>query len=290
MNRTVGIIMAGGKGTRLKPLTSSISKHLLPIYDKPMIFYALSTFMLARIRKILIIGTDKDIEHYNAILSDGSKYGLKISYASQNIAKGIPEAFLIGEKFISNNNVSLILGDNFFYGNGLSSLLTKVKNKNKSGATVLGFKVKNPSNYGVAKIYNKKLINIYEKPKNFISDIALVGLYFYDNRVVSLVKQLKPSKRKELEITDLNKLYLKNKSLKIEIIKRGFTWLDTGTPEDLLKAAQFVNITEERQGIKISCIEEIAYRNNWISKKDLIKLSKEYGSNDYGNYLKSIIY
>ena len=289
MKNTVGIIMAGGKGSRLMPLTASISKHLLPIYDKPMIFYALSTLMIARIKRILIIGSNKDIEHYKSFLFDGSKYGLRITYAAQNEPKGIPEAFTLGKKFISNSNVCLILGDNFFYGNGLSSILMKIKKNNKIGATVIGFKVKHSSNYGVAKIVNKKITKIYEKPKKFISDIALAGLYFYDNKVVDYVKQIKPSKRKELEITDINNLYLKNKSLKIEILKRGFTWLDTGTPEDLLKAAQFVNITEERQGIKIACIEEIAFRNKWISKKNLIKLSKEYGSNDYGNYLKNLI-
>jgi len=289
MKNTVGIIMAGGRGTRLMPMTASISKHLLPIYDKPMIFYALSTLMIARIRNILIIGDIKDIEHYKKFLFDGSKYGLKISYAIQSKPKGIPEAFTIGKKFISKNNVCLILGDNFFYGNGLSSLLTKIKNSNKSGATVLGFKVKHPSNYGVAKIINKKIVSIYEKPKTFISDTALVGLYFYDNKVIDIVNQIKPSKRKELEITDINKIYLKNKALKIKILKRGFTWLDAGTPENLLKAAQFVNITEERQGIKIACIEEIAYRNKWISKQDLRGLSNDYGLTDYGKYLKNLI-
>ena len=289
MKNTVGIIMAGGKGTRLMPLTASISKHLLPIYDKPMIFYALSTLMIARIKKILIIGSSKDILHYKKFLNDGSQYGLKIFYAVQQKPRGIAEAFSIGKEFILNNKVCLILGDNFFYGNGLSSFLIKIKNSNFKGATVLGFKVKDPSNYGVIQMKGKKIQNIFEKPKKFKSDIAIVGLYFYDNKVINLIKKIKPSKRKELEISDINKLYLRSNSLRVEILNRGFTWLDTGTPEDLLKAAQFVHITEERQGIKIACIEEIAFRNKWISKDKLLKLAKDYGSNEYGKYLKNLV-
>lgn len=289
MTETVGIIMAGGKGTRLMPLTASISKHLLPIYDKPMIFYSLSTLMIARIRKILIIGTKKDIEHYNIFLSDGKKYGLSIQYAIQENANGIPEAFIIGEKFIGKKNVCLILGDNFFYGNGLSSTLLKIKQDNNKKGTIIGFKVKKPSEYGVVKVTNGKIVKIVEKPNKFVSDIAIVGLYFYDNTVVKKAKKIKISKRKELEITDVNKFYLNDNKLNLEILKRGFTWLDTGTPENLLKAAQFVSIIEERQGIKIACIEEIAFRNKWISKKQLKQLAIDYGQNDYAQYLKNLI-
>lgn len=284
----VGIIMAGGKGTRLLPLTTSISKHLLPLYDKPMIYYSLSTLMLARIRKILIIGTSRDLEHYKHFLGSGDKLGMEIHYEIQEYPKGIPEAFTIAEKFISKNNVCLILGDNFFYGNGLSSVLLKIKKNNKKQATIIGFKVKNPSDFGVVKIKNNKITKIQEKPKKYISDIAVVGLYFYDHKVVEYSKKLKKSKRNELEITDLNNMYLKKRKLKIEVLKRGFTWLDAGTPSNLLKAAQFVNITEERQGIKIACIEEIAYRNKWISKTQLINISNYYKNSDYGEYLKSL--
>ncbi len=289
MVATVGIIMAGGKGSRLMPLTTSISKHLLPVYDKPMIYYSLSTLMIARIRKILIIGSERDIEHYKVFLSDGKKYGLDIKYAIQKNPRGIPEAFIIAEKFISKNNVCLILGDNFFYGNGLSAVLKKIKKNNVNQGTIIGFTVKNPSEFGVVQLKKNKIVKIQEKPKKYISDLAIVGLYFYDHKVVSYSKRLKPSKRNELEITDLNNMYLKNKKLKIELLKRGFTWLDAGTPENLLKAAQFVNITEERQGIKIACIEEIAFRNRWINKKELKRIADEYKNNDYGDYLKNLI-
>lgn len=288
MVETIGILMAGGDGSRLGPLTKNISKHLLPIYDKPMIYYSLSTLMLSGIKNILIVGKQKDIEAYKILFDDGAKFGMKINYILQPIPKGIPEAFILSEKYIKNKNVCLILGDNFFYGNGLSLKLINLKKKNK-GATILGFKVQNPSDYGVIKLKKNKIINIIEKPKTNISNYAVTGLYFFDKNVVDYTYKLKPSKRGELEITDLNKIYLSNNKLNYEILDRGFTWLDTGNPEYLLKATQFVNILEERQGVKIACIEEIAYRNNWISKKDLKFITKKMNASNYKDYLVDLV-
>ncbi len=288
MRNTIGIIMAGGKGTRMSPLTEAISKHLLPIYDKPMIYYSLSTLMITEIRDVLIIGSEKDILSYTELFGNGSKIGMNINYEVQIEPKGIPEAFLIGEKFIGKNNVCLILGDNFFYGNGLSNKLINIKNNNK-GATLVAFEVQNPNDYGVIKFNKKKIISIEEKPKKFVSNYAVTGLYFYDNNAVTYSKSLKPSKRNELEITDLNKIYLNKKNLYLEVLERGYTWMDTGDPKNLLKAAQFVNIIEERQGLKIACIEEIAYRNKWINKRELIKISKMINNSNYRGYLKKIL-
>ncbi len=288
MVSTVGILMAGGEGSRLNPLTNNISKHLLPIYDKPMIYYSFSTLMLANIKKILIIGKMRDINSYKNLFGDGSKFGMKIYYALQEKPMGIPEAFILGEKFIKNNNVCLALGDNFFYGNGLSKKLRYIKNKN-FGATVITFKVQNPQDYGVLEIKNKKIQKIVEKPKKFISNQAVTGLYFYDSNVVNLAKKLKPSNRNELEITDLNIQYLKRKKLNYVLLDRGFTWLDTGNPDYLLKATQFVSILEERQGVKIACIEEIAFRNNWIDKKQLNNLINNMNKSNYKDYLSNIL-
>ena len=288
MVETIGILMAGGDGTRLGPLTKNISKHLLPVYDKPMIYYSLSTLMLSGIKKILIVGKNKDIESYENLFSNGSDYGMQIEYVLQKEPKGIAEAFILSKKFIKNKNVCIILGDNFFYGNGLSLKLRKIK-KNNRGATVIGFKVQNPSDYGVLKIKNNKITNIVEKPKKYISSYAITGLYFYDSNVLDYAKKLKPSRRGELEITDLNKIYLSKNSLNFDILDRGFTWLDTGNPEYLLKATQFVNILEERQGVKIACIEEIAYRNNWINKKELNKIVKKMKMSNYKDYLINLI-
>jgi len=288
MKNTIGIIMAGGKGTRMSPLTDAISKHLLPIYDKPMIYYSLSTLMITEIKNVLIIGSKKDILSYKKLFGNGSSIGMNINYKIQAEPKGIPEAFIIGEKFIGNNNVCLILGDNFFYGNGLGNKLINLKNRNK-GATLVAFEVQNPNEYGVIKFNKRKIVNILEKPKKFISNYAITGLYFYDNDAIEFSKNLKPSKRGELEITDLNKIYLNKKKLSYEILGRGYTWMDTGSPKNLLKATQFVNIIEERQGLKIACIEEIAYRNNWINKQDLSYISKVINNSNYKEYLKKII-
>ena len=280
------IILAGGMGTRMSPLTKAVNKQLLPIYDKPLIFYPLSILMLAKIKDILIIVNKGQLNQYKKILPDGKNLGIKISYKEQKHPKGLPDAFLIGEKFIENKNVALILGDNFFYGQNLTSKLiecTKIKN----GAKVILHKVIKPELFGVAKTSKSgKITMIKEKPKKYVSDLAITGLYFFDKKVVEYSKKLKPSTRNELEITDLLRIYLKKKKLTSDILGRGGAWLDTGSIEDFYKTSAFVSAIENRQGFKIACIEEIAFNNNWIGKKEILNAIQFYGKCDYSNYLK----
>ncbi len=283
-----GIILAGGKGTRMSPLTKAVNKQLLPIYDKPLIFYPLSILMLAKIRDILIIVNKGELEQYKKIIPDGRRLGIKITYKEQDKPRGLPDAFIIGEKFIKNQNVAMILGDNFFYGQSLTKMLLDCV-KIKSGAKVLLHKVLNPEKYGVAKLKNKKITLINEKPKKFISNLAITGLYFFDNKVVSYSKKLMPSKRNELEITDLLKKYKKKGKLSAELIGRGGAWLDTGSIEDFYKTSNFVSAIENQQGFKIACIEEIALNYNWINKKKISNAIKFYGNCEYSKYLKKII-
>ena len=284
-----GIILAGGKGTRMSPLTKAVNKQLLPIYDKPLIFYPLSILMLSKIKDILIIVNKGELEQYKKIIPDGKNLGIKISYQEQATPRGLPDAFILGEKFIGREKVALILGDNFFYGQNLTSLLTKLTNV-KKGATILLHKVKTPELYGVAKINNsKKVLNIKEKPSIFLSDLAITGLYFFDNKVIRYSKELKPSKRGELEITDLLKKYLHKRNLKAEFLGRGGAWLDTGSIEDFYKTSAFVSAIENRQGFKIACLEEISFNNNWISKKEIKNSIKFYGKCDYSKYLGNLI-
>ena len=283
-----GIILAGGKGTRMSPLTKAVNKQLLPIYDKPLIFYPLSILMLAKIRDILIIVNKGELEQYKKIIPDGRRLGIKITYKEQDKPRGLPDAFIIGEKFIKNQNVAMILGDNFFYGQSLTKMLLDCV-KIKSGAKVLLHKVLNPEKYGVAKLKNKKITLINEKPKKFISNLAITGLYFFDNKVVSYAKKLMPSKRNELEITDLLKKYKKKGKLSAELIGRGGAWLDTGSIEDFYKTSNFVSAIENQQGFKIACIEEIALNYNWINKKKISNAIKFYGNCEYSKYLKKII-
>ena len=283
-----GIILSGGSGTRLRPISITINKQLLPVYDKPMIYYSLSVLMLANIRDILIITNPVDLKNYQNLLGDGSELGIKISYQTQFKPSGIPEAFIIGEKFINNNPVALILGDNFFYGYGFSGKLNKLKNL-KNGCLIFLYKVSNPNLYGVVKIIKKKITKIIEKPNKKISDLAITGLYFFDSKAAKLAKQLKKSSRNELEIVDLIKKYLDTGKLKYEMLGRGFTWLDSGNPEDLFKTSEYVSTIEKRQGLKIACLEEIAYEKKWISKDTIKKKIKLYGKCDYSSYLKKII-
>ena len=284
-----GIILAGGHGTRMSPLTKAVNKQLLPIYDKPLIYYPMSILMLAKIKDILIIVNKGQLQQYKKLLPDGDNLGLKITYKEQSYPKGLPDAFILGEKFIANNNVALILGDNFFYGQSLSrTLLNCVKLKN--GAKVLLHKVSKPQLYGVAKIKNKnKIISIKEKPKKYFSDLAITGLYFFDKKVVNYSKQLKPSLRGELEITDLLNKYKKNNKLYADFIGRGGAWLDTGSIEDFYKTSSFVATIEDRQGFKISCIEEIALNNGWINSKNIKNSIKFYGRCQYSDYLNKLI-
>ena len=283
-----GIILAGGKGTRMSPLTKAVNKQLLPIYDKPLIFYSLSILMLSKIKEVLIIVNKGQLEQYKKIIPDGNNLGMKISYKEQEKPNGLPEAFIIGETFIKKDNVALILGDNFFYGQNLSSLLLECKNL-KSGAKVVLHKVNKPELYGVAQLKNNKISIIKEKPKKFISDKAITGLYFFDNNVIKLSKKLKKSKRNELEITDLLKIYKKQNKLRFKELGRGAVWLDTGSIEDFYNASSFVSTIENRQGIKIACLEEISLNNNWISKKELNQSIKFYGNCKYSNYLKTFL-
>ena len=284
-----GIILAGGHGTRMSPLTKAVNKQLLPIYDKPLIYYPLSILMLSKIKDILIIVNKGQLNQYKKLLQNGKNLGLKINYVEQDYPKGLPDAFILGEKFIGNENVALILGDNFFYGESLSKKLLSSK-KLKNGAKVFLHKVSKPELYGVAKINNSnKILGIKEKPKKYYSDYAVTGLYYFDNKVVKYAKSLKPSKRKELEIADLLKKYLSNKKLSAEIIGRGGAWLDTGSIEDFYKTSNFVSSVENRQGFKIACLEEIALNNNWIKKKDVLNAIKFYGNCDYSKYLKNLI-
>lgn len=283
-----GIILAGGTGSRLSPLTKIINKQLLPLYDKPLIFYPLSILMLAGIRDILIITNPNEDINFKKILGNGSNFGVKIQYLTQNKPNGLPEAFIIGEKFINKKNVALILGDNFFYGQGFTKRL-KQKTKAKSGSTIFTYQVNNPEDYGIVEMKNEKILNIREKPKNSKSNLAITGLYFFDHNVVNISKKLKPSKRKELEIVDLLKEYLKKKKLKIEYMGRGSAWLDTGNAESLFETSQFISNIEKRQGLKIACLEEIALNNKWISENIIKKQINFYGNCEYSRYLKKLI-
>ncbi len=284
-----GIILAGGKGTRMSPLTKAVNKQLLPIYDKPLIFYPLSILMLANIKDILIIVNKGQLYQYKKIIPDGKKLGIRITYLEQDKPRGLPDAFVIGEKFIGKDNVAMILGDNFFYGQNLTSKLIK-NTKLKKGARVVLHKVTRPDLFGVAKINkNKKIISIKEKPKKFLSDLAITGLYFFDNRVVKFAKQLKPSKRGEVEIVDLLNIYRLKKQLTADLIGRGGAWLDTGSIEDFYKTSAFVSAIENRQGFKIACLEEISLNKKWISKKEINASIKFYGNCEYSNYLRKLI-
>ena len=284
-----GIILSGGKGKRMSPLTKAVNKQLLPIYDKPLIFYPLSILMLAKIKDILIIVNKGQLDLYKKIIPDGKRIGINITYAEQEKPKGLPDAFIIGKKFIKKDNVALILGDNFFYGQSLTKKLKKCI-KLKKGASVFLHPVNNPSLYGVAKINKKrKIIKIVEKPKKPFSKLAITGLYFFDNKVVELSKKLKPSKRGEIEIVDLLNFYKAKKQLSADLIGRGGAWLDTGSIEDFYKTTNFVSAIENQQGFKIACLEEIALNNKWIKKRDVVKAIKFYGNCEYSKYLKKII-
>ena len=284
-----GIILAGGTGSRMSPLTKAVNKQLLPIYDKPLIYYPLSVLMLSGIRDILIIVNKGQINQFKKILPNGNNLGIKINYAEQKYPRGIPEAFVIGEKFIGKSNVVLILGDNFFYGQGLTKKL-KDSVKLKRGAEVFLHPITDPSSYGVAKVNKKnKIIKIVEKPKKYFSNYAITGLYFFDNKVIHYSKNLKPSKRKETEIVDLLNKYRKNNKLNAEFLGRGGAWLDTGSIEDFYKTSAFVSALENRQGFKIACLEEIAYNYNWINKYKIKKAIKFYGNCSYSNYLKTFL-
>ena len=284
-----GIILAGGHGTRMSPLTKAVNKQLLPIYDKPLIFYPLSILMLAKIKDVLIIVNKGQLEQYKKIIPNGKNLGINIAYKEQVTPKGLPDAFILGEEFIGKSSVALILGDNFFYGQSLSSTLLNSAKLNK-GAKILLHKVINPELFGVAKIDNKnKILEIKEKPKKYISDYAITGLYFFDNNVVKYSKKLKPSKRGEIEITHLLNRYHKENNLSAEILGRGGAWLDTGSMDDYYKTIMFVSAIENRQGIKIACLEEIALQNKWINKKDIKNAIKFYGKCDYSKYLSKLI-
>jgi len=283
------IILAGGMGTRMSPLTKAVNKQLLPIYDKPLIFYPLSILMLAKIKDILIIVNKGQLNQYKKILPDGNNLGIKISYQEQSQPRGLPDAFVIGEKFIGKENVAMILGDNFFYGQNLSKLLLS-STKLKNGAKVILHKVVKPELFGVAKVNNRnKIIKIQEKPKKYFSDLAITGLYFFDNKVVKYAKKLKPSKRGEVEIVDLLKFYKMRNELYADLIGRGGAWLDTGSMDDFYKTSNFVSAVENRQGLKIACLEEIAFNNNWITKKNIKKSIKFYGNCDYSKYLSKLL-
>lgn len=287
-----GIILAGGSGTRLYPITMGVSKQLLPIYDKPMIYYPLSVLMLAGINEVLIITTPKDGDSFKRLLGDGSRFGIKLSYTIQPSPDGLAQAFILGEEFIGSDDVCLVLGDNIFYGQGFTPKLKhSVENaKNGQGATVFGYQVKDPERFGVVEFNgNLKAISIEEKPVKPKSHYAVTGLYFYDNSVVQMAKQVKPSDRGELEITCLNEMYLNQDKLNVEMLGRGFAWLDTGTHESLLEAAQFVETIEKRQGYKIACLEEIAFNNGWLNKQELKELAKPFLKNSYGKYLMELI-
>lgn len=287
-----GIILAGGSGTRLYPITKGVSKQLLPVYDKPMIYYPISVLMLAGIRDILIITTPEDQSSFQRLLGDGSDFGINLSYEVQPRPDGLAQAFIIGESFIGDDNVCLVLGDNIFYGQGFSPKLKQavLNAESGKGATVFGYQVKDPERFGVVEFDdNKQAISIEEKPEHPKSDLAVTGLYFYDNSVVELAKEVKPSSRGELEITALNEMYLQRRQLNVEILGRGFAWLDTGTHESLLEAAQFVETVEKRQGYKIACLEEIAFNNNWLTKSELTEKVQLLVKSGYGKYILDII-
>ena len=284
-----GIILAGGMGTRMSPLTKAVNKQLLPIYDKPLFYYPLSILMLAKIKDILIIVNKGQLNQFKKIIPNGDNLGIKISFKEQDKPRGLPDAFILGEKFIGKNNVALILGDNFFYGQNLQNMLLKCS-KLKKGAKILLHPVSNPELYGVAKLNNKKrIIVLKEKPKKFFSNYAVTGLYFFDNKVIQYAKKLKPSKRKELEIIDLLIKYKNSKNLHADFIGRGGAWLDTGSIDDFYKTSSFVSAIESRQGLKIACLEEIALNNKWIGKKEILKSIKFYGKCEYSNYLNKLI-
>lgn len=287
-----GIVLAGGAGTRLYPTTMVVSKQLLPIYDKPMVYHPISVLMLAGIKDILIISTPQDLPNFKKLLGKGDQFGVKISYVEQPKPEGLAQAFILGEDFIGKDNVALVLGDNIFYGQNFSDMLKDVVNKTdrNGGATVFGYHVKDPKRFGVVEFdKNKKVLSLEEKPAKPKSNYAVTGLYFYDNSVVEYAKKLKPSARGELEITDLNKIYLEKGNLDVRLLGRGFAWLDTGTHASLLQASHYVQTIEENQGVKIACLEEIGYRMGFLSKGDLLKISKKYENNDYYRYIARIV-
>lgn len=284
-----GIVLAGGSGSRLHPITKGVSKHLLPVYDKPMIYYPISVLMLAGIRDILIITTAEDIDSYKKLLGNGENFGIALSFAVQDSPKGLAEAFIIGESFIESDNVALILGDNIFYGQGFTSMLKNAAAR-KDGATIFGYKVKDPERFGVVEFdENMRVLSLEEKPAIPKSYYSITGLYFYDNTVVDIAKQVTPSARGELEITSINNAYLDRGALSVEVLGRGFAWLDTGTHESLLEAGSFVQTLEHRQGLKIACLEEIAYNQGWICAHDLKRAGKKLDKTSYGQYLLSLV-
>lgn len=289
MKTTKGIVLAGGSGTRLYPITKGVSKQLLPIYDKPMVYYPISVLMLAGINEILIISTPDDIDGFKRLLGDGSQFGIKLDYAIQPSPDGLAQAFIIGEEFIGDSNVCLVLGDNIFYGQGFTPMLRQAVSR-QNGATVFGYQVKDPERFGVVEFDGqKRAISLEEKPKQPKSNFAVTGLYFYDNEVIEIAKQVKPSERGELEITTVNQIYLERSELNVELLGRGFAWLDTGTHSSLLEAAQFVETIEKRQGYKVACLEEIALNNGWLSKEKVLEIGQSMSKNDYGQYLISLV-
>ena len=286
---TKGIILAGGSGTRLYPITQGVSKQLLPIYDKPMIYYPLSVLMLAGIQDVLIITTPEDLDSFKRLLGNGAQFGIRLEYAIQPSPDGLAQAFIIGEEFIGDSNVCLVLGDNIFYGQGFTPMLKQAVAREK-GATVFGYQVKDPERFGVVEFDDqKRVISLEEKPQHPKSHFAVTGLYFYDNDVIQIAKQVKPSERGELEITTVNQMYLERGDLNVELLGRGFAWLDTGTHSSLLEAAQFVETLEKRQGYKVACLEEIAFNQGWLSKEQVLKIGHTMSKNSYGQYLISLV-